>query len=61
MLIATQPEADLLFALEAALPFVASAAEDKIRGSAGGPVAIRNLLDRYDWDKQRWEFVQEVE
>ena len=53
----TQAEAQLLFALEAALPFVAGCVGDRSCSSSGGPVAISEILKKYDWDKERWRWV----
>ena len=55
----TSPEmADLLFAIEAALPFVKSHVGNRLCSSSGGPVALETLLKRYDWDKTRWIWVK---
>lgn len=55
--VATKETAELLFMLEAALPFVEEAAGGRSCSSSGGPVAIEQILKDYDWDKQRWQFV----
>jgi len=49
--------AELLFAIEAALPFVKSHVGTKLCSSAGGPAALEAILRKYDWDTQRWKWV----
>lgn len=49
--------AELLFAIEAALPFVKSHVGPRMCSSSGGPVALEAILRKYDWDKQRWKWV----
>ena len=49
--------AELLFAIEAALPFVEAYVGSKMCSSAGGPASLRNILKKYDWDKQRWQWL----
>lgn len=55
--IATKETAELLFMLEAALPFVQEATGCRFCSSSGCPDAIRQILRDYNWDKQRWQFV----
>ena len=43
----------LLFAIEAALPFVEESVGNKSCSSAGGPEALRAILKDYDWPNQR--------
>ncbi len=52
-----EPMANLLFAIEAALPFVRSHVGTRMCSSSGGPVALENILKEYDWDKKRWDWV----
>lgn len=53
----TQETAGLLFAIEAAIPFVESAVGTRTCSSAGGPLALKAMLDRYDWENERWKWV----
>lgn len=49
--------AELLFTIEAALPFVEAQVEGLMCSSSGGPAALRAILKRYDWDNQRSKFL----
>lgn len=53
----TPDMAELLFALEAALPFVKSHVGTRLCSSAGGPAAITALLKKYSWATRRADFV----
>lgn len=53
----TAEMAELLFAIEAALPFVQAHVGNRTCSSSGGPAALNNLLARYDWERERWNWV----
>lgn len=53
----TTDMADMLFAIEAALPFVKAHVGEKLCGSAGGPNGLQEILNKYDWQHRRWEFI----
>ena len=57
----TKEVAELLFAIEAALPFVDAYVREVVKteycSSNGGPVALKEILKEYDWDNQRWQWV----
>lgn len=50
--------AELLFAIEAALPFVASRVDGRMCSSSGSPFNLKKLLLRYNWDKERWNWIE---
>lgn len=54
---ATKDVAELLFALEAALPFVKTAVGNRTCSSSGGPAAIEKLLKSHRWETQREKFL----
>ena len=50
--------ARLLFAIEAALPFVQLAVGDRSCSSSGGPVALMEILKRYNWAEERENWLE---
>jgi len=45
--------AELLFVIEAALPFVEAQVDGLMCSSSGGPDALRAILKKYDWNNER--------
>lgn len=48
--------AELLFAIEAAIPFVASRVDGQLCSSSGSPFNLKKLLLRYNWSSERWKW-----
>lgn len=53
----TEETAQLLFAIEAALPFVQAHVGTKTCSSSGGPAALKSILENYNWDTERWKWI----
>lgn len=49
--------AELLFAIEGALPFVRSHVGKRLCSSNGGPAALEAILKKYNWDSARWQWI----
>jgi len=53
----TSEMADLLFAIESALPFVESYVESRTCSGSGSPAALKAILSDYDWNVTRWHWI----
>ena len=54
----TAETAQLLFAIEAALPFVQAHVGTKTCSSSGSPAALKSILEEYHWEEERWKWIQ---
>lgn len=54
----TSELAEALFALEAALPFVEAHVGTKMCSSAGSPASIKAVLNRHEWETERWRWIE---